>query len=107
LTMGENIADLGGLVLAHAAYNRSLNGQPAPALDGISAEQRLFLGWAQVWRDKIRDETLREYLATDPHSPGAARAATPPRSIDAWYDAFGITADQKQYLKPEDRVRIW
>ncbi|WP_312813602.1 M13-type metalloendopeptidase [Brevundimonas sp.] len=107
LTMGENIADLGGLVLAHAAYNRSLNGQAAPVLDGITPEQRLFLGWAQVWRDKIRDETLREYLATDPHSPGAARAATPPRSIDAWYDAFGITADQKQYLKPEDRVRIW
>ena len=107
LTMGENIADLGGLVLAHAAYNRSLNGQAAPVLDGITPEQRLFLGWAQVWRDKIRDETLREYLATDPHSPGAARAATPPRNIDAWYDAFGITADQKQYLKPEDRVRIW
>ncbi|GAA0396563.1 M13 family metallopeptidase [Brevundimonas terrae] len=107
LTMGENIADLGGLVLAHAAYNRSLNGQAAPVMDGVTAEQRLFLGWAQVWRDKIRDETLREYLATDPHSPGAARAATPPRSIDAWYDAFGITADQKQYLKPEDRVRIW
>jgi len=107
LTMGENIADLGGLVLAHAAYNRSLNGQPAPVLDGVTAEQRLFYGWAQVWRDKIRDETLREYLATDPHSPGSARAATPPRNIDAWYDAFGITADQKQYLKPEDRVRIW
>ena len=107
LTMGENIADLGGLVLAHAAYNRSLNGQAAPVMDGVTAEQRLFLGWAQVWRDKIRDETLREYLATDPHSPGAARAATPPRNIDAWYDAFGITADQKQYLKPEDRVRIW
>lgn len=107
LTMGENIADLGGLVLAHAAYNRSLNGQPAPVLDGVTAEQRLFYGWAQVWRDKIRDETLREYLATDPHSPGSARAATPTRNIDAWYDAFGITADQKQYLKPEDRVRIW
>ncbi|WP_292054170.1 MULTISPECIES: M13 family metallopeptidase [unclassified Brevundimonas] len=107
LTMGENIADLGGLVLAHAAYNRSLNGQPAPVLDGVTGEQRVFYGWAQVWRDKIRDETLREYLATDPHSPGSARAATPPRNIDAWYDAFGVTADQKQYLKPEDRVRIW
>jgi len=107
LTMGENIADLGGLTLAQAAYHRSLNGQPAPVLDGVTADQRLFLGWAQVWRDKIRDETLREYLATDPHAPGSARAATPPRNIDAWYDAFGIGADQKQYLKPEDRVRIW
>ena len=107
LTMGENIADLGGLVLAHAAYNRSLNGQPAPVLNGVTGDQRVFYGWAQVWRDKIRDETLREYLATDPHSPGSARAATPPRNIDAWYDAFGVTADQKQYLKPEDRVRIW
>ena len=107
LTMGENIADLGGLTLAHAAYNRSLGGQPAPVLDGVTGDQRVFYGWAQVWRDKIRDETLREYLATDPHSPGSARAATPPRNIDAWYDAFGITADQKQYLKPQDRVRIW
>ena len=107
LTMGENIADLGGLVLALAAYDRSLNGQPAPVLDGITGQQRVFYGWAQVWRDKIRDETLREYLATDPHSPGMARAATPPRNIDAWYDAFGIESDQKQYLKPEDRVRIW
>lgn len=107
LTMGENIADLGGLVLAHAAYNRSLKGQPAPVLDGITGDQRIFLGWAQVWRDKIRDETLREYLATDPHSPGSARAATPPRNIDAWYDAFSIGSDQKQFLKPEDRVRIW
>ena len=107
LTMGENIADLGGLVLALAAYERSLNGQPAPVMDGVTGQQRVFYGWAQVWRDKIRDETLREYLATDPHSPGMARAATPPRNIDAWYDAFGIGADQKQYLKPEDRVRIW
>lgn len=107
LTMGENIADLGGLVLALAAYERSLNGQTAPVLDGITGEQRVFYGWAQVWRDKIRDETLREYLATDPHSPGSARAATPPRNIDAWYEAFSVTPDQKQYLKPEDRVRIW
>ena len=107
LTMGENIADLGGLILAHGAYNRSLNGQPAPVLDGITGDQRLFYGWAQTWRSKFRDESLRQQLATNSHSPSSARASTPPRNIDAWYEAFGVTPDQKDYLKPEDRVRIW
>ncbi|MEN5051138.1 M13 family metallopeptidase [Brevundimonas naejangsanensis] len=107
LTMGENIADLGGLLMALDAYKRSLNGQPAPVIDGLTGEQRVFLGWAQVWREKSRDEALKEQLTTDPHSPGMARAATPPRNIDAWYAAFGVTPDQAEYIAPEKRARIW
>jgi len=107
LTMGENIADLGGLLMALDAYHRSLNGQPAPVIDGLTGEQRVFLGWAQVWREKSREAALKEQLTTDPHSPGAARAATSPRNIDAWYAAFGVTPDQAQYIAPESRARIW
>ncbi|MGQ3042845.1 MAG: M13 family metallopeptidase [Brevundimonas aurantiaca] len=107
LTMGENIADLGGLLLALDAYHKSLNGQPAPVIDGLTGDQRVFLGWAQVWREKSRPEALREQLTTDPHSPGAVRAATSPRNIDAWYAAFGVSPDQKEYIAPEARARIW
>jgi len=107
LTMGENIADLGGLLLALDAYHKSLNGQPAPVIDGLTGDQRVFLGWAQVWREKSREAALREQLTTDPHSPGMARAATPPRNIDAWYAAFGVTPGQEEYIAPEARARIW
>ncbi|AYG93744.1 M13 family peptidase [Brevundimonas naejangsanensis] len=107
LTMGENIADLGGLLIALDAYHRSLNGRPAPVIDGLTGEQRVFLGWAQVWREKTREAALKEQLTTDPHSPGMARAATPPRNIDAWYAAFGVTPDQAEYIAPESRARIW
>ncbi|MBN9464562.1 M13-type metalloendopeptidase [Brevundimonas sp.] len=107
LTMGENIADLGGLLLALDAYHKSLNGQPAPVIDGLSGDQRVFLGWAQVWREKSREAALREQLTTDPHSPGPVRAATSPRNIDAWYAAFGVSPDQKEYIAPDARARIW
>ena len=79
LTMGENIADLGGLLLALDAYHASLHGKPAPVIDGLTGDQRVFLGWAQVWRGKIRDDALRQQLVTDPHSP----AALPGRRPDA------------------------
>ncbi|GAA0206094.1 putative endopeptidase [Brevundimonas nasdae] len=107
LTMGENIADLGGLLLALDAYHKSLNGQPAPVIDGLTGDQRVFLGWAQVWREKSREAALKEQLTTDPHSPGAVRAATSPRNIDAWYAAFGVSPDQKEFIAPEARARIW
>ena len=107
LTMGENIADLGGLLLALDAYHKSLNGQPAPVIDGMTGDQRVFLGWAQVWREKSREAALKEQLTTDPHSPGPVRAATSPRNIDAWYAAFGVSPDQKEYIAPEARARIW
>lgn len=107
LTMGENIADLGGLLLALDAYHKSLNGQPAPVIDGLTGDQRVFLGWAQVWREKSREAALKEQLTTDPHSPGPVRAGTSPRNIDAWYAAFGVSPDQKEYIAPEARARIW
>ena len=107
LTMGENIADLGGLLLALDAYHKSLNGQSAPVIDGLTGDQRVFLGWAQVWREKSREAALKEQLTTDPHSPGPVRATTSPRNIDAWYAAFGVSRDQKEYIAPEARARIW
>ena len=107
LTMGENIADLGGLLMALDAYHMSLNGQPAPVINGLTGDQRVFLGWAQVWRTNSRDQYLRQQVTTDPHSPGMYRAAVSPRNIDAWYEAFGVKPGDEQYLASEARARIW
>jgi putative endopeptidase len=107
LTMGENIGDLGGILLGLDAYKRSLNGQPAPVIDGFTGEQRVFLGWGQVWRTLIRDDALRQLLATNPHSPGMVRAYAPLRNVDAWYAAFDVKESDANYVKPGDRVRIW
>jgi putative endopeptidase len=107
LTMGENIADLGGLNLALAAYHASLKGQPAPVLDGLTGDQRVFLGWAQAWRGKLRDDALRRRVVSDPHSPPQYRVNGPARNIDAWYAAFGVKEGEKLYLAPDQRVRIW
>lgn len=107
LTMGENIADLGGLLMALDAYHLSLNGQPAPVINGLTGDQRVFLGWAQVWRNNSRDEYLRNQVTTDPHAPAQYRAAVPPRNIDAWYAAFGVQPGDEQYLTPGARARIW
>jgi putative endopeptidase len=106
-TMGENIADLGGILLALDAYRASLHGQPALVLDGYTGEQRVFLGWAQVWRAKYRPEALMQQTTIDTHSPPRFRVDGPLRNVDAWYDAFGVKPGDKLYLKPEDRVRIW
>jgi putative endopeptidase len=107
LTMGENIADLGGLLLALDAYHLSLDGKPAPVIDGLTGDQRVFLGWAQVWRAKNRDAYLRKQLVSDPHSPPHARVDLPMRNIDAFYAAFGVKPGDKMYLPPDQRVRIW
>ncbi len=107
LTMGENIADMGGVTLALDAYQLSLGGKPSPVLDGFTGVQRVFLSWAQLWRQKIRKEALIKQLHTDPHSPCTARVNGILRNIDAWYDAFSIQPDDKLFLKPEERVRIW
>jgi putative endopeptidase len=106
-TMGENIADLGGILLALDAYRASLRGEPSPVLDGYTGDQRVFLGWAQVWRFKARPDALKQQVATDVHSPARFRVDGPLRNVDAWYDAWGVTPGDKLYLKPEDRVRIW
>ena len=107
LTMGENIADLGGLNLAIDAYHASLNGAPAPVLDGYTGDQRLFLGFAQIWRELQRPDAERQQLVTDPHSPGRFRALTAERNIDAWYRAFDVRPGEKLYIAPQDRVVIW
>ncbi|MEI7909063.1 MAG: M13-type metalloendopeptidase [Verrucomicrobiota bacterium] len=107
LTMGENIGDMGGLTFALDAYQVSLRGAAAPVLDGVTGVQRVFFGWAQVWRQKMRDEAQRKQIHTDPHSPAQARVNGVVRNIDAWYSAFDIKPGDKLYLKPEDRVRIW
>jgi endothelin-converting enzyme/putative endopeptidase len=110
LTMGENIGDLGGLQMAYAAYHRYLDeccGGEAPVIDGLTGDQRFFLAWAQVWQGKYREDELRQRLETDPHSPPYYRINGVVRNLDAWYEAFGVTAEDDLYLPPEERVRIW
>ncbi|MGC1301223.1 MAG: M13-type metalloendopeptidase, partial [Caulobacteraceae bacterium] len=107
LTMGENIGDMGGVNLALEAYHRSLAGRPAPVVDGLTGDQRVFLGWAQVWRGKTRDDALIQRLHTDPHSPETARVNAVVRNVDAWYDAYGVKPGDKLYVAPQDRVHIW
>ena len=105
--MGENIGDMGGINLGLDAYHASLKGKPAPVLDGVTGDQRVFFGWAQVWREKIRDAALRQQLHTDPHSPAQARVNAVVRNVDAWYAAFDVKPGDKLYVAPADRVKIW
>ncbi len=107
LTMGENIADLGGLTLGLEAYHASLGGRPAPVIDGLTGDQRVLLGWAQAWRGKVTDDSVRKQVVSDPHSPRQFRVNGVVRNLDAWYEAFGVKASQRLYLSPEARVRIW
>jgi putative endopeptidase len=107
LTLGENIGDLSGMAVAFKAYKISLAGKEAPVLDGFTGEQRFFLGWAQVWRRKYRDEELLKRLSTDPHSPSEFRANGPTSNIDAFYDAFGVKAGDRMYRPAAERVKIW
>jgi putative endopeptidase len=106
LTLGENSADLAGLAVAYDAYHKSLGGKPAPVIDGLTGDQRFYLGYAQVWRIKTREEALRQQLLTDPHSPGEFRVLEV-RNADNWYKAFNPKPTDKTYLKPEDRVKVW
>ena len=106
LTLGENSADLAGLAVAYDAYHKSLGGKPAPVIDGLTGDQRFYLGYAQVWRVKFREAALRQRLLTDPHSPGEYRTWEV-RNADNWYKAFAPKPTDKMYLKPEDRVKIW
>ncbi|MFT3995804.1 MAG: M13 family metallopeptidase [Asticcacaulis sp.] len=105
LTMGENIADLGGVQMGLTAYRLS-HPDGGPVLDGFTGDQRVFLGFAQVWSSKYREDAIRQQVVSDPHSPAEFRVIGPMRNIDDWYKAFGVTSG-KYYLSPEDRVRIW
>ncbi|WP_375421579.1 M13 family metallopeptidase [uncultured Sphingomonas sp.] len=106
LTLGENIADLAGLTMSYDAYKLSLQGKPAPVLDGFTGDQRFYLGWAQVWRLNYREAALRQRLLTDPHAPNEQRGNVV-RNLDPWYSAFKPATSDTLYLAPGDRVRIW
>ncbi len=106
-TSGENIGDLGGLSIAHKAYRLSLNGKEAPVIDGMTGNQRFFMGWAQVWRRLYRDEELKRRLTVDPHSPAIARVNVVLSNIPAFYEAFDVQPGDGMYIEPEARVKIW
>ena len=106
-TLGENIADLAGLAIALKAYQLSLNAKPAALLDGYSGDQRFFLSFGQIWRTKLRDNALRTQVLSDAHSPVEFRVNGSTRNIDAWYGAFDVQPGEKNYLPPNERVRLW
>jgi putative endopeptidase len=105
-TLSENIADIAGLCVAYDGYRISLGSNPAPVIKGFTGDQRFFISFAQAWRDKFREPSLRQLIVTDGHPPSEYRADAV-RNIDAWYDAFGIKPGQALYLAPADRVRLW
>jgi predicted metalloendopeptidase len=107
LTAGENIGDLGGLTVALEAFHMSLDGKPSPVIDGFSGEQRFFLAWGQAWREIVRDEALRNQVMSNPHSPAVFRVNGVVPNMDAWYSAFDVKPEDKMYIPPEKRVKIW
>jgi len=108
LTLGENIADLGGLTIAYYALKKSMEGKPAPPkIDGFTAEQRFFISWGQVWRVNMRPEFLKNLIQTNPHSPGNFRANGAPSNMQEFYDAFGVKPGDKMYRPKEERAEIW
>jgi predicted metalloendopeptidase len=107
LTLGENIGDVSGLAMAYRAYRKSLNGREAPVIDGLTGDQRFFMGWAQVWRTLQRPDALRQQIMTDSHSPGEYRVNGVLRNIPEFYRAYNVQPGDKMYLAPEQRVKIW
>ncbi|MBT1065374.1 M13 family metallopeptidase [Bowmanella sp. Y26] len=105
-SLGENIGDVGGLAMAYHAYKLSLNGKEAPVIDGLTGDQRFFLAWAQVWKEKRTEQSMLNQLRAGTHAPGRYRAQAP-RNHDAWYKAFNVQPGDALYLAPEERVRIW
>jgi predicted metalloendopeptidase len=107
LTLGENIGDLGGLSIAYKAWKISLKGKPSPVIDGFTGDQRVFMGWAQAWRTKAREQYLRQQVMADPHAPAEFRANAPLGNIPGFYEAFGVKPGDKMYRDPAIRVKIW
>ena len=106
-TLGENIGDLGGISIALKAYHLSLDGEEAPELDGFTGDQRVFIGYGQVWASKYREEALRSQVQTDTHSPTKFRTNGAVRNVPEFYEAFNVTEEDALYLPPEERVKIW
>ena len=107
LTLGENIGDLSGVTIAYKAYKASLNGKESPVIDGLTGDQRFFMGYAQIWRSKIVEKSLRNRVATDPHSPGEFRALGSLSNMNEFYKAFDVQEGDAMYIAPEKRVKIW
>ena len=107
LTLGENIGDLTGLTISYRAYLMSLGGKPAPVIDGLTGEQRFFMGWAQVWRSKEREDALRQQVLTNEHAPSRFRANGPLGNVPEFYRAFGVKAGDKLFIAPDQRFKIW
>ena len=104
---GNVIGDLGGISIGLLAYKMSLNGEEPPVIDGFTGVQRVFLGYGQIWRNKYRDEALRQLIMTNPHSPSMYRANGAVRNVPEFYEAFEIAETDALYLPPEERVKIW
>ncbi|MDY7227356.1 M13 family metallopeptidase [Hyalangium rubrum] len=107
LTLGENIGDLSGLTVAYKAYQLSLDGKPAPVIEGFTGDQRFFFGWGQIWRSLFRDDYMRQMLLTDSHSPGPYRVNGVVRNMPEFYKAFDVKQGDPSWLPPEQRVKIW
>ena len=107
LTLGENIADFGGLTVSYNAYQLSLDSTEAPVLNGFTGNQRVFIGWAQVWRTLFRDEALRNRIMTDPHSPGKYRVLGIVSNMPEFYEAFDVKEGDALYIPEDERVKIW
>lgn len=107
LTLGENLADLGGLAIAYDAFKKTKQGQGNTPIDGFTPDQRFFLSWAQVWRINVLPETQAQLILTDPHAPGQYRCNGPLSNIDAWYQAFNVQPGNKLYKAPDQRIRVW
>jgi putative endopeptidase len=107
LTLGENIGDLSGVTIAYKAYKASLNGETAPIIDGLTGDQRFFIGYAQIWRSKIVEKSMRNRVATDSHSPGEFRALGSLSNMNEFYEAFDVNEGDAMYIAPEKRVKIW
>ena len=107
LSLGENIGDLAGIIVAYDAYRLSLGGKEAPVIDGLTGDERFILGFVQGGKGKWREEFIRSMILTDPHVPDKYRVLGPLQNFDAFYHAFDVKAGDAMYLAPEDRVRIW
>jgi putative endopeptidase len=107
LTLGENLADIGGLSIAYEAFTKTPQFKNAKKIDGFTPQQRFFLSWAQIWRSNALPETTAQLILTDPHSPGMYRANGAVVNIDEWYTAFGVQPGDKLYVAPEKRIKIW
>ena len=107
LTLGENIGDLSGLTIAYKAYQKSLDGKPAPIIDGLTGDQRFFIGFTQIWRGKKTEAAARNQVATDPHSPAEFRAVGSLSNMPAFYKTYGVKPGDKMYIAPDKQVKIW